>query len=234
MRGDVGERMMRYAFALAHRDDGVGVIGDVKELCGMFPALPRLESRNRGIVSRIAGVSSGDVTRSEWMDYANVDALGDKAAEYFAVSRGTLPREYADIAATLAAGETVAVHILSAGSKACTCTPDYYNWAIAGMRSWLDNPRFVVIADDERWARRNLHFGDAAVVWKSLSASRHGLVFDVLRLARHNIACNTLASWWGAWLNKNPDKIVVIPKEWQYGADSDGLKPFYWTIIPTK
>jgi hypothetical protein len=55
-------------------------------------------------------------------------------------------------------------------------------------------------------------------------------------MSSNNIIANSTFSWWGAYLNNNPEKIVCYPDQWfgpRAGHDTSDLFPKDWIKIKT-
>ena len=54
----------------------------------------------------------------------------------------------------------------------------------------------------------------------------------LMSCCQHNIIANSSFSWWGAYLNSNPDKIVCYPEVWfANNTDTSDLCPLEWIKI---
>lgn len=108
--------------------------------------------------------------------------------------------------------------------------PDYYKKAEEVIVSRIASPIYFVFSDDIGWCRKNLKFHLPAVFVEPGSAAED---FYLMTLCRHHIICNSTFGWWAAWLNSNPGKIVIAPKNWvrDPSINTDDLIPPPWTRI---
>lgn len=87
---------------------------------------------------------------------------------------------------------------------------NYYKEAIAYFKAHLKNPYFIVFSDDLEWCREHLEFANM-LFFSSDEWNQDYLQLHLISKCRHQIIANSSFSWWGAWLNENPDKIVIRP-----------------------
>jgi hypothetical protein len=106
------------------------------------------------------------------------------------------------------------------------CSLDYYRSAIEYVTARIAKPTFFIFSDDIPWVRENLHLEYPCQYIDHNKGKESYNDMRLMSLCRHHIIANSSFSWWGAWLNRNADKIVVAPQRW-VAADFD-----YSDIVP--
>jgi len=96
------------------------------------------------------------------------------------------------------------------------CDSDYYIKAINKIYELIDNPIFYIFSDDINWVKENLGIVKKLKVqyidWNN--GQNSFIDMQLMSLCKNNIIANSTFSWWGAWLNKNENKVVIAPKRW--------------------
>lgn len=110
---------------------------------------------------------------------------------------------------------------------------DYLKRAVSIIKNKVYLPHFYVFSDDIRWAIKNLKIGYPIVYVSNSSGRGECKDLQLMSSCKHNIIVNSTFGWWGAWLNKNENKMVITPKKWYNNdpVDTYDLIPESWTKI---
>lgn len=150
-----------------------------------------------------------------WQSEKYFADIRDELLEQFEFRPFDEPRNM-ELAKKMASENSVAVHVRRGPDYQFAlhlCNIGYYRRAIEYIRSKVDNPRFYVFTDNRDWVRKNFDGIPYTLVdWNECTGPLSFRDMQLMTCARHNIIANSSYSWWGAWLNRNPDKIVTAPK----------------------
>lgn len=145
--------------------------------------------------------------------------------------RNHLYLHYSDI---LSHPLTVSVHVRfyhedPTGKAHPTCGREYFEKA---MQYFPDEALFVVFSNQMEKCKsllsgisKNIRFIEGEDLFSDLY---------LMSFCKHNIIANSTFSWWGAYLNRNPDKRVIAPKPWfnpAYISETPDLLPKEWIQI---
>lgn len=114
------------------------------------------------------------------------------------------------------------------------CSPEYYSNSIEEIKSKVKNPTFFLFSDEPEWAKENIKTDtETFVSYNSVSDQDEDL--RLMYSCKHHIIANSSFSWWGAWLSRNPEKVVCAPAQWfaNKDVDSSDIVPESWTKIPS-
>ena len=115
-------------------------------------------------------------------------------------------------------------------------SPDYYERAVRLLRERSPDATLYIFSDDiEAVAREFRPPGPHEFV----RCVEHWHAFDKIRLMSlcdHIAIANSTFSWWAAWLNPSPDKLVIAPEPWFSSTERDGrdVVPADWVRLPRR
>jgi len=143
-----------------------------------------------------------------------------------------LPAESLRFEQILQTETTVSVHVRRGdyvGIYSTHCLEeDYHVRAIQHFRDRIPNVRFCVFSDDIPWCRQQ--FVGSEFLFCDLPGAATDPLHDlrVMSSCKHHIVVNSSYSWWGAWLNLSPDKIVIAPTMWMTNVPGTYAFPKEW------
>lgn len=112
--------------------------------------------------------------------------------------------------------------------------PTYGRSYIAkAMQLFEPDAQFVVFSDQIEWAKSQLQGLSANILF--IEGEKYYHDFYLMSMCKHHIISNSTFSWWAAYLNKNPSKVVAAPLMWflpKYNHNSQDLLPEEWITIP--
>lgn len=83
---------------------------------------------------------------------------------------------------------------------------NYYRQAM----TLCPSEKYYIFSDDTAWCKTQF-IGNQFVFMEN---NHETFDIDMMSKCANNILANSSFSWWGAWLNDNPNKKVIAPKNW--------------------
>jgi hypothetical protein len=134
--------------------------------------------------------------------------------------------------------KTVSIHLRSYEKELPEVRRVYANigaiYVERAISLFPDDSLFIVFSNDMEWCKRELSQISRPLLFIEGESFHHD--FYLMSLCKHNIICNSTFSWWAAYLNRNPNKIIIAPSAWFqdfYIQDTQDLIPEDWIILPS-
>lgn len=160
-----------------------------------------------------------------WQNPRFFDAFAQEISKEF-VPSFELSTKCKEWLITIRSTESVALHIrrgdyLKKENSEYLVKEEYYKDAIKYILEKKPNAEFFIFSDDKQWCKSN--FPAFHVVELEGQANSDIEEMYLMSQCQNNINANSSFSWWGSYLNRNPDKIVINPERpWNPQMIPDG------------
>lgn len=128
--------------------------------------------------------------------------------------KGVLSEKNQEYMKKIVSSCSVGIHIRRGDYVTLGCllaTDDYYMKAVEIMKKKVNNPKFFVFSNDHPYCRQLF---EGKIDYEIVEGNEGKDSFRDMQLmsnCKHNIIANSTFSFWGAYLNRNPNKIVIAP-----------------------
>jgi len=148
------------------------------------------------------------------------EKVADSLQKDFSFDWNTFPEKAEKLREQMQKETSVSLHIRRgdymnekfAGIYGNICTEAYYEAARRYMKEHFGDCRFYLFTDDAGWGRQQ-ESEDTVYVDASEGTGAY-VDMALMSCCKHHIIANSSFSWWGAWLDENPDKTVIAPAKW--------------------
>jgi len=152
--------------------------------------------------------------------------------------RDELRGKNAELASRIRQTESVAIHVRHGDNANAVAAElgvlprDYYTRAVQELANEVREPHFFVFSDDIEWTKQLLGHQPAFTFVDHNGAERSHEDMRLISLCKHHVLANSTFGWWGAWLAKSPDQIVIAPCRYYLGIDrpNPDLYPRSWRL----
>jgi len=174
-----------------------------------------------------------------WQSYKYLDPIRSILLKEISLKE-PIKNKYKELLNQISNTDSVSIHIRRGDyvndpkTKAAHYTfgLEYYQEAVKIIAGKIPAPTFFVFSDDIEWVKKNFKSIFPTIYVSNAQIKDHEELM-IMCECKNNIIANSSFSFWGAWLNKNPNKIVIAPKKWNniYPKKYKDLLPKEWIQI---
>lgn len=174
------------------------------------------------------------VLRGNWQDVNYILPVEEKVRTAFEFPR-IVSDKNTEVKELIQSCNSVSIHVrrgdyLMTSNLGGVVGAQYYRGAIEYIIKNVISPVFFIFSDDIEWCKTE--FNDLCPIFIDWNKGNQSYIdMQLISLCKHNIIANSSFSWWGAWLNQNPGKIVIMPQQWDTECKENKLVWNGWQTI---
>lgn len=160
--------------------------------------------------------------RGYWQNYEYFQDISEALSREVS-PRNEAPQSVASFLKAISSDTSVAVHVrrgdyLNEETRQIhgILPISYYEKLLDDIQSSTPGAHFFFFSDDPNWVSENLasNYSDSTVVRYPEQDAFPYWDVELMKQCSIHVIANSTFSWWGAYLARDPQKVVYVPKSW--------------------